>query len=187
MGYYQYYKDLLSPLRYYDLSSGAGAAELRILGDEMDALVEELDMEEREMTLMTAQDTGIEGFLEILPYVPMADTVEDMRKSLAALMNIDGRSFTEKAINATVRGCGVSALVTECDEPLSVQVKILGMRGIPDNFDEIVARIDMIMPCHLGITYIFACTLWRNIEEILSSWEALETAASSWFELENLV
>jgi len=183
MGYETYLKDLLRPMRLYELDEGYGALELQALGGFMDELCADSDHAGRESILATAEDTGLDGWGSILAFYPASGSVEEVRAALAALIRIDGGSFTESALNATIRGIGVSAAVKESAIPQTVEVSFPGVKGVPDDFATIQARVELIIPCHLNIVYVFKVFTWADLEAGFKSWAALETVGT-WAGLE---
>lgn len=184
MGYAEYLKDLLRPLRLYELDEGDGCAELESEGAQLDGIYAALDTALREGVLAGAQDAGLDAYEEILPFVPSYLTQQDRRRAIAALLRIDMRSFTPAALNDTIAGCGIRARVEEADAPRTVRVSFPYNRGVPENFGELKRRIEQILPCHLGVEYVFEYLLWRELEKWLPSWRELEAKAGSWEELE---
>lgn len=132
MGYGSYYRELLEPLGLYAFAEGGlSAAEADALGEAMDALLENLDATEREATLATAEDAGLSSYEALLPFRPVSDTLASRRQALAALLRIDGCSFTLDALQATLSGCGIPATVSETGEHFVVEVRFPEHRGIP--------------------------------------------------------
>ena len=184
MGYAEYLKDLLRPLRLYELDEGDGCAELEAEGGQLDGICRQLDGALREGILAGAQDAGLSAYEEILPFVPSYITAQDRRRAIEALLRIDMRSFTAAALNGTIAGCGIRARVEEADAPRTVKVSFPYNRGIPENIGELKRRIEQILPCHLGVEYIFEYLLWGELEKWLPSWSELEAKVGSWGELE---
>lgn len=182
--YSGYLKEMLRPLGIYNVDDGYGAAELEVLGQQMDRLFEELEAAEREAVLMTARGAGLENYEKILPYPPVSPNLEERRSAIAALMRIDGRGFTLEALKDTLRGCGIHADVSETGEPATVRVSFPGVRGIPDEIEELKTRIEMILPCHLQVEYFYVYILWQELEERLNSWQFIEALGLDWRELE---
>lgn len=189
MGYAAYLKDLLRPMRLYELDSGDGAAELECEGEQLDAVFSALETAQRESIVASAEDTGLSAYEKILPFVPAYVTDRDRRRAIEALLRIDSRSFTPAAINDTVAGCGIRALVEETDIPLTVRVSFPYNRGVPEDFEQLQKRIEEILPCHLGVVYEFVFVLWQELEQWLETWLEAEacgtwSAVESWFEEE---
>lgn len=184
MGYYDYFCRQLRPLRLYDLEVGAGAEELKTAGAALDALAEALDEAEREGSLLTAEDSGLSAMEALLPYAPVSANVSDRRAAIAALLRIDGRSFTPAALCDTLSGCGVAATVRETETPFTVEVSFPDTMGEPDDFAQIRLRIEQILPCHLDVRYVLRYLLWDELESSFPTWAALEEAAENWDALE---
>lgn len=184
MGYADYLKDLLRPLRLYELDSGAGGAELESVGAALDKVCEKLERALDEGIVASAQDAGLGAYEGILPFVPSYVTAEDRRRAVEALLRIDMRSFTSDDLNDTIAGCGIRARVEETDTAQTVRVSFPFNRGTPDGFDELKTRIEQILPCHLGVEYLFLRILWRELAEWFASWAQLEVRCPSWDALE---
>lgn len=186
MGYYRQLQEILRPLRVYELDSGISGAELFAEGEALDGILELAEEAERESILSTAQDIGLDRFAEIMPFLPAQSETEKKRQALMALARIDWCSFTPEALRDTLRGCGVAVGLEESEEPETVDITLLGVRGIPENFEDIAWRVEQIVPCHLNIRYIFTFLIWRELEEWLESWNELEAGAGHWAALESL-
>lgn len=184
MGYYRLLQEILQPLRIYDVESGPSGAELYAQGEALDRVFEELEEAERESVPSSAQDWGLEAYEEIMPFVPEYTDLQRRREAIMALLRIDWCSFTLSALQGTIAGCGVEAELTEAQEPECVCVRLLGVRGIPDNFAGIARRVEQILPCHLGIEYVFTWLIWQELEDSFFNWEELEAPQFSWEELE---
>lgn len=184
MPYLDYLKTLLRPLRLYDLDVGYGAQELALASERLDEVFFNLEATEAESFIISAEDIGLEAYEQILPYKPVFTNVKSRREAIAALLRIDGRSFTQKALSDTVRGCGVLATVKEAAAHQTVVVSFPGTKGIPDEFESLKSRIEQILPCHLGIEYYFAFITWAELEESFPIWRELDAAAFCWEELE---
>ena len=179
--------DLLRPLRIYRLDGGPGAGELLGEGAALDRCGGELERIAREMNLATAEDTGLEAIESLLARRPIATTLERRRKALAALLRVGGDSFTLEAINDNLTGCGLNTQVSETERPGYVQVRFSDVPGIPEGFEEMRRIIEDILPCHLGIEYVFWYITWAMMEEKFHAWGAIEAGGYSWEELEKMV
>lgn len=187
MGYGSYLKDLLRPLGVYRMEGTASGAELESIGCVLDAMEAVLAHLEREMCLATAEDEGLEAIESLLTRRPVADTVRRRREALAALLRIGGDSFTLKAINDNLTGCGLNAVASECEEPQTVEVRFPEVPGIPEGFEEMREIIEDILPCHLNIIYVFWYITWAIMEERFETWGDIEALNLTWEELEKLV
>lgn len=184
MGYRDYLNELLAPMRLYDLKSGPGAAELEALGAGLDGVFGELTAAEREMLPPTAENAGLEKLEAILPYHPRYITLADRRRAIMALMRIDDCAFTPAALNDTLSGCGIKAVVEETSVPMTVKVSFPDNRGVPADFQALKERIDSILPCHLAVDYFIIYITWSELESWFSSWAYIESLDLSWDALE---
>ena len=136
--------------------------------------------------MATALDFGFRAYEELLPYVPSHLTVEGRRQAIGSLLRIDGASFTPKALGDAILGCGIYARAEELLGTQSVLVSFPENRGVPENFEELKAKIEQILPCHLEILYTFIYVSWRELEAAFLSWGGLESAVLNWRELEKI-
>lgn len=180
MGYYEHLKEILAPLRLYDLNVGAGRAELMAIGGALDGVCDELETLEGEAVASTAGGYGLGMYEEIMPFVPAYQLESERRAAIEALLRIDGMAFTPEAINGTVAGCGIEAVVEEGGSAETVKVSIINTRGVPEDFSHIRERIEQILPCHLEVEYSFIYTTWSEFMGYFSSWQELETDISDW-------
>ena len=187
MSYRRYLRELLAPLRLYDLEAPFNGGELNVQGGALDGVDTWLAELRRESTLAEAESWGLERIIALLARRPVADTPTGMRKALAALMRIGGDSFTLEAINATISGCGVHAHVEEKEIPGEVAVSFPDIPGIPKGFKEIREIIEDILPAHLGIEYVFWYITWEELERKISCWAEIEERQLTWEQLETLV
>lgn len=176
--------ELLRPLGVYDFGIKAvNRGELSVYGMGLDAGLDLLEETAREMSLATAEGTGLEQIEALLPYRPVSDTVENRRLALAALLRIGGDSFTLDAINDTLSGCGINAKAAEGTQPGYVEVTFPDVAGIPQSFEELRGILEEILPCHLEITYLFWYNTWGDLAEHLPTWGDVEQAGRTWYGL----
>ena len=187
MDYTSELKAMLRPLGIYDLDSGIGAAELFAEGRALDVAAAALERAEREGVLTTAEDAGLTAWESLLPFVPVfCTTAEERRAAIAALLRIDYAAFTPQALNDTVRGCGIEALVEETETPLTVQVSFPYIYGEPDGLEALRVRIERILPCHLGVVYVFHYATWAEVEAKYPTWAEIVAPGYYWRKLERL-
>ena len=180
-------KDLLRPLGVYRLENSYLEAELESVGAAMDEAQEYLEVIQREMSLATAQDSGLEAIASLLPRRPVAETPQQLAAALAALLRIGGDSFTTDAVSDTAAGCGLGVSLTEPDEPETVEVQFRNVRGIPEGFDEIARIVQDILPAHVEIAYKFLFQTWARLNARRLAWSELHRRGVTWDELEKMV
>ena len=177
-----YLVSLLQPLGAYDLRPGAvNRGELAAYGAKLDGAAEELDHTAREMNLVTAEDFGLERVEALLPYRPVCETVRQRRAALAALLRINGDSFTTSAINDTLRGCGLNARAEEGSQPGYVKVYFPDVAGIPEGFDRLRLIIEEILPSHVDVTYVFWYNTWGMVAQRHPTWGDAASTGLSWY------
>lgn len=180
-------KDLLRPMGVYRLEDSFLGAELECLGGALDELQEQLEQVQREMCLTTAQGAGVERMAALFAKKPVTDDVEQMAASLAALGRIGGDSFTLKAINDTIVGCGLNAAVAEGTAPGEVFVRFPQVVGVPRGFEQMRAIIEDILPAHLLVRYLFWYQTWAELNGRQLTWQDIQQANMTWESFETLV
>ena len=179
-------KELLRPLGVYRLEDSFLEMELETVGAALDGARERLETIQREACLLTARNEGIEAVAGLLRRRPVTETPAETVAALTALLRIGAGSFTPEAINDTAAGCGLTAEVTERQEPGTVQVRLHNTRGIPDGIEEIRAILEEILPAHVEITYKFLYQVWAQLNNRELTWNDLHQAGVTWDELEKM-
>lgn len=186
MSYAQYLRELLDPLRVYDLKGTFNGGELDAEGAALDEVAARLEEIQRETDLTRAEGWGLEQTARLFARRPVADEPRALAAALAALTRIGGDSFTLEAINDTISGCGIAARVTELGVG-AVRVAFPGIAGIPDGFKGLKKIVEDILPPHLEIEYWFWYLTWEELEDKFFSWQELEERGLSWYGLETCV
>lgn len=180
-------KDLLRPLGVYKLEDSFFGAELDSLGKALDEMQERLEEVQREMCLTTARGEGLEQMAALFARRPVTQDVRQMAASLAALARIGGDSFTLKAVNSTIAGCGLNATVSEADGPGVVTVRFPEVPGIPEGFERMRAIIEDILPAHLLVQYLFWYQTWEELNARQLTWQDIHDQDMTWEAFEMLV
>lgn len=186
MTYARYLRELLRPLGVYDLEAPFNGGELDVQGEVLDGVLARLENIQRETSLVTAEDWGLEKIAGLFARRPVASQPRRLAAALAALLRIGGDSFTLAAINDTITGCGVPAVVKELGRE-QVSVSFPGVAGEPADFQELKKIIEDILPAHLGIEYDFWYLTWAELEANFPSWRSIEELDLSWAQLETAV
>lgn len=179
-------RDLLRPLGVYNLEAPFNGGELEAQGEALDGVLAWLEELQRESSLATAESWGLEKMAALFVRRPVADQPRKLAAALAALLRIGGDSFTLEAINDTISGCGVPAVVKEQGKG-QVSVSFPGVAGEPQGFQELKKIIEDILPTHLGIEYDFWFLTWIELEANFPSWQSIEDLDLSWSQLETCV
>ena len=178
-------KQLLRPLGVYRLENSFFGAELDSVGSALDELERNLEQIQREMLPDTAREEGLERLATLFRRRPAAEQPEQMAAALAALLRIGDDSFTLRAINNTVTGCGVDAVVEEIDIN-RVAVWFPSVRGIPAAFDRVREIVEDVLPAHIGVEYRFWYQTWGELNRYALTWRTVEQQAMTWRQLEIL-
>lgn len=156
MGYGNHLRNLLRPLGIYDLSSESlSGSELDALGYGLDTLSKTFDYVERESSLSTAENEGLDRWEALFSRTPVHYSTELRRQAIAALLRIDKDSFTLSDINNTISGCGIKAVVQETGKLGHVRVTFPDVAGVPEGIEQIQKIILDIIPCHLEVEFSF--------------------------------
>ena len=186
MSHSQYLRELLRPLGVYDLEAPFNGGELDAQGEALDGVMARLEEIQREVSLETAEDWGLERSAALFRRRPVASQPRKLAAALAALLRISGDSFTLAAINDTISGCGIPAVVEELGKG-RVSVFFPGVAGKPQGLQELKKIIEDILPTHLGIEYKFWYLTWEELERHFSSWQEIEDRQMTWTQLETCV
>lgn len=184
--YSDHIKQLLEPLGVYDLAIGAGAAEIDVIGEQLDAVFDRMEIMACEAVIPTAGGFGLTSYEELLPYRPAYLTLDDRRRALLALLRIREGCFTKKLLQDTISGCGIAATIEEGAEALTAVISFPQNRGIPDGFELLKSRIENIVPCHLSVSYRFIYSTWQQLMALLIDWSDAESSCASWRDIEIL-
>lgn len=183
MSYAQYLRELLRPLRVYDLTAPFNGSELDAAGQGLDGVDAALEDIFRESNLTTARDWGVERMAQLLAIRPVAESREELVRALMALLRIGGDSFTLEAINDTLSGCGIPAKAEEVGVG-AVKISFPTKPGQPDGFEELKLIIEAILPAHVSVEYWFWYLTWSELERIFSTWASIENRNLTWAQLE---
>ena len=167
-------RDLLAPLGVYRWEGSFQWGELQSEGAALDQAEEALARIQREMHLATAREEGLTGLCHLLGCLAEGEP-DQLRQTLAA-------------VNDAVRGCGISALVEETEDPLKLTVSFPDTGGVPDDFARRQQVIEKLLPCHVLVEYQFQYMTWTLLEGRFLSWEQLEETGATWktFEAQTL-
>lgn len=153
MGYSEYLKQMLKPLKIYDLSDGSyNSAELTVLGMALDECCDEAQKLEREAFIPTAEDYGLSLYEEILPR-HYAVIVRTRRKAIISMLSVNNGTFTERELTKVLSGCGEPTTVTETGEKMQVIVDFTDVETVPANFNALSKWVESMLPCHLDVIY----------------------------------
>ena len=182
--YEVFLRELLEPLGIYDLSEeSVSGAEIFALGAGLDTVSQQLERTEREALTATAQEEGLTRREALFARRPAADTPEERRKAIAALLQIDADSLTPETINLTISGCGIRAQALEMGQG-HIRIIFPDVAGVPEDFEQIRKIILDIIPCHLETEFYFRYLTWAECEAAGWTWEQVESAGHTWHSFE---
>ena len=182
MGYCEHLKNLLRPLRIYDLTDGSlSASELEALGCGLDGAEAAIDYAEREGALPTAEGEGLDLWESLFANTPVHYSTQLRREAIAALLRIGGDSFTLNAINDTISGCGIRAIAQEKEQFGYIRVIFPDVVGIPEGFEQIRTIILDIIPCHLEVEFYFRYLTWAECHARGLTWAYVHQQEHTWY------
>lgn len=174
-------RDLLRPLRIYDLTAESlSGAELEALGAGLDGLKACLARAEREGCLATAADEGLARWESLFSRAAVSSSADLRREAVAALLRAGRGCPTLASVNDAVSGCGLRAVVRETGETGRVQVCFPDVRGVPEDFERLREIVLDLLPVHLDVTFLFDFTTWAGIHAAGWTWESIHAAAYTW-------
>lgn len=177
-------RDLLRPLGVYRWADGGFQwGELKSAGAALDAVAEELALLQREADLTTAQDEGLETVCALLgrDYGPRES--EELRAMLAAVLRIRSGSFTRRAMEDALQGCGTQAELVEGTNGLRLTVSFPQDSGPGEDWLCTADFLEQLLPCHVELRYQFRTVTWSVLEQNYPTWAALEAGVSRWDKL----
>lgn len=178
-------KQLLRPLGVYRLENSFFGAELDSVGGALDELEQTLEKIQREMLPDSAREEGLEQLAGLFRRRPVTERPEQMAAALAALLRIGDDSFTLHAVNNTVTGCGVGAVVEE-NGVNRVSVWFPTVRGVPTSFERIREIVEDVLPAHVEVSYRFWYQTWGELSNYGLTWRTVEQQEMTWRQLEIL-
>ena len=130
----------------------------------LDTAIETLYLHERDLGIRSIKNLGYDQRREQISsrYRSSFDqTTKDTIKNVAAAY-----SNGEVEINLTdIRGL--------------YEIKFIGSRGVPNNLEGLKVALDIVIPAHLGIDYVFTFSTWEDLKT--RTWG--EVATENWNEL----
>lgn len=175
-----YYGNMLDYLPWYEKKSIIFDELLKAYDREFKRAEQELDVVERNMFIDTAvellniyeRDLGIRNNRNLIP--------SQRREQIAGRHRSIFDQTTEQSIKevALAFGNGEIEIDTTDTEGL-YEVKFIG-KGIPNNLEGFKEVIDIIIPAHLGIIYVFTYAVWEGVKKLTwgdalaLTWEGLK-------------
>lgn len=130
----------------------------------LDTAIESLPLFERDLGIETMKNLRYDQRREqiISRYIASFDqTTEETIKSVAGAYS-----------NGEVE-------VNETDKVGVYEIKFIGSRGVPDNMTGLKKALDIIIPAHLGLTYVFTFAPWEDLA--MQTWGSV--ADKTWDDL----
>ena len=113
MGYADYLKQMLRPLGVYRLDRGYNKAELDAIGDALDKVSAQLEMQLGCIDYAALGGEYLEKLESLFPIVNFAETEEERRENVLALLAVNDLSCDKVSLEAQLKACGLEAEITE--------------------------------------------------------------------------
>ncbi len=181
MGYADYLRRLLHPLRVYAMEPDSfSGAELEAAGSAMDGVAAALAEQRAQSLIPTATEEGLARWEQLMHCAPASATEAQRRAALAALLGISWDGFTPAALSAAVLGCGVNCTITEtgCCAPL--ELRFPDTYGRPQPWDRARWILESLLPAHLELIYLFRWISWAETHAKRLTWG--QVSRKNWYE-----
>lgn len=175
-----YLSKMNSYLPLYERKSEVYKETLTAYDREFRGLEQDLSVVERNIFLDTAiealptyeRDLGIET-LKSLRY-------DQRREQISSRSRAAFDQTTEETIKSVAAAYSNGEVEVNKTDIVGVfQVKFVGTRGVPDNLDGLKKALDIVIPAHLGLTYVFSFNPWKDLAG--KTWNEVSTL--TWDEL----
>ena len=183
MGYADYLKQMLRPLGVYRLDRGYNKAELDAIGDALDKVSAQLEMQLGCLDYAALGGEYLEKLESLFPIVNFAETEEERRENVLALLAVNDLSCDKASLEAQLKACGLEAEITEIDK-FTAKLHFAKIRGELSQQEK--QMCEAIMPAHIAL--IFACDglTWDRAEELFPTWNDFDNAGLTASELVKL-
>jgi len=174
-----YKTEMIKYLPLYERKSGVFSEVLTAYDREFRNTEQQLEVVERNIFLDTAieslplfeRDLGIKT-VNSLNY-------DQRREQISSRNRASFDQTTEETIKSVASAYGNGEVsVATTSTPGIYSVTFIG-KGIPNNMDGLKEALDIIIPAHLGIKYVFTFSPWQDVKDLI--WG--EVSAKTWSDL----
>lgn len=175
-----YKAEMLQYLPIYERKSGVINETLKAYDREFRNEEQRLEVAERNLFLDTAieslpiaeRDLGIKTNTKL--------RYDQRREQISSRYRASFDQTTEDTIKSVASAYSNGEVeVDKTDTPGVYQIKFVGVRGIPNNMEGLKKAIDIIIPAHLELSYVFTYNAWEFLSN--KTWGA--AAGMTWDEL----
>ena len=167
MGCGDHIKRLLRPLGVYKLENSLSSGEIAAVGSAYDGAEEGISAG---LFALDAEKGELSRLEELLPIVNFGTTEADRRKAVKTLLRPQGSR--KAALESALDACGLTAEITEEEEPFTVSVRFTEVRGELSDGEERLCR--SIMPAHLRLKFYCGGLTWDRAETLFPVWDELD-------------
>lgn len=129
---------------------------------------------------------GLSIFEDELGILGVADKPLNERRQLI-LSKLRGAG----TVNATMIRSIVDSYVPGCEVEIvfdnsTITIKFIDKKGVPSNIADCENSINEIIPCHLGLEFVYLFNTWKQVEDMGNTWGHYETLGKTWMEVSTL-
>lgn len=117
--------------------------------------------------------------LEINPNI----SYEQRREIIKAKLRGAGTATIEYIKNVAVAYSNGEVEVVEHNDKYYIEIKFVGVHGIPANMAGLKKILSEIIPAHLGIEYVYTFSVWGHLLPL--TWETFKFNGMNWFDAKN--
>lgn len=164
---------LISHLPKFEKGPRAFREIMKVYDREFRRLEQDAEIIKRNMFLDTA--------IERLPIYERDLDIEsindlDYRQRREQIVSRNRASFeqtTEETIKSVASGYSNGEVEVNATDIVGLyEIKFVGTRGVPDNLAGLKKALDVVIPAHLGLTYTYTFTPWKEISSM--TWKSAD-------------
>lgn len=106
------------------------------------------------------------------------------REVIKAKLRGSGTTTIELIKNVSVAYSNGEVEVVEHNDKYYIEIKFVGVHGIPANMVGLKKILAEIIPAHLGIEYVFTYMTWNEYDSYNHTWDEWDSKELSWDKLE---
>ena len=123
---------------------------------------------------------GLDVYESELGILGVADKPIEERRQLI-LSKLRGAG----TVNANMIRAIVDSYVPNCKvdiifESSTITIKFIDTKGIPANIGDCENSINEIIPCHLGLEFVYLFNTWKQLEDTKKTWAYYEGLNKTW-------
>ena len=178
-------RSLLRSTGIYSLEEG-GLVEAELLS--YAAVLEDLEClltdTAREAIPLTAQNSGLVAYEELLGQDPADLSVQKRRDMIVYALSMQPKDFDKQGILRALRSLGIETEILEQPLEERITVKITEFSGNIHDYDKLREDARGILPAHLEIIFEMSSFTWDEFDAKDLTWDEFEANSFTWDEFE---